>query len=576
MTSHGAWLVEFYTPSSTPCRQFAQMWSKLEVSKDGYREDSTAPFTLARVNCMVSMDLCDRERIEAYPQVVLYEDGSKTNGNVDVERSLEAFSTYIDTAAQAYKQKKEGNVSSSGASGTAAPSALAKASATPQPAAQARFDGPVLGLVEFGTAPIQDAKALETYLGEDRGQGASFVKFYAPWCPHCQAMAAAYEEVAASVQGQLNVLAVNCVTYSDLCDKYEIRGFPTLRLYRNGTADRYVTGERTKSGMLKWLGQKDVYTPLKQVQLSNMQEVMRSSPVSFLYLQAPSVSASEKDAVELAVHASKGPLQLLFSTDVELLRQFAPLLGQTGAGYTSVGSHILVFKDHRYDRPAAVLPLAKAFQTGSDHAPKEIASWIDLQGHPLLSEVTGVSVKDSLQSGDKPFVIGVLGREANSNKAASTITAQIQAMRELATAWSAKSQTVLEQSLRFVWLDAGKYPSLLHDAFRIKAEQTPQLVYLNPAKHRMYVYTPYASEWLDTLHATQWLQQATKGQLQGSTYGTVLDRTMSSVRASNATTAMNSHPLIVMFVVLAVVLLCIPKVRRALFRRDPHPYNKMV
>ena len=61
-----------------------------------------------------------------------------------------------------------------------------------------------------------------------------FVKFYAPWCGHCQRMAPAYEDLyEQSQEKKYKVVKVNCIEVGDLCDKAGVDGFPTLSLYIN-------------------------------------------------------------------------------------------------------------------------------------------------------------------------------------------------------------------------------------------------------------------------------------------------------------------------------------------------------
>lgn len=37
-----------------------------------------------------------------------------------------------------------------------------------------------------------------------------FIKFYAPWCPHCQRLAPTWKDMAAQLRNQVNVGEVNC------------------------------------------------------------------------------------------------------------------------------------------------------------------------------------------------------------------------------------------------------------------------------------------------------------------------------------------------------------------------------
>ena len=58
----------------------------------------------------------------------------------------------------------------------------------------------------------------------------TFVKFYAPWCHHCQKLAPTWIELAAALTGVANVAEVNCDLHGDFCRKQEVEGFPILKL----------------------------------------------------------------------------------------------------------------------------------------------------------------------------------------------------------------------------------------------------------------------------------------------------------------------------------------------------------
>ena len=59
----------------------------------------------------------------------------------------------------------------------------------------------------------------------------TFVKFYAPWCHHCQKLAPTWIDLAAALAGVANVAEVNCDAQGTFCRKQEVEGFPVLKLY---------------------------------------------------------------------------------------------------------------------------------------------------------------------------------------------------------------------------------------------------------------------------------------------------------------------------------------------------------
>ncbi|PHJ20212.1 thioredoxin domain-containing protein [Cystoisospora suis] len=58
--------------------------------------------------------------------------------------------------------------------------------------------------------------------------GDWFVKFYAPWCGHCKAMAAAWEDLAKELKGKINVAKLDATSNSITAKRFKIQGFPTL------------------------------------------------------------------------------------------------------------------------------------------------------------------------------------------------------------------------------------------------------------------------------------------------------------------------------------------------------------
>ncbi|XP_064537451.1 protein disulfide-isomerase A6 homolog [Drosophila montana] len=57
------------------------------------------------------------------------------------------------------------------------------------------------------------------------------VQFYAPWCSHCQAMLPEYKRLAKALRGVIKLGAVNSERHTELTAKYEIRGFPLIKIF---------------------------------------------------------------------------------------------------------------------------------------------------------------------------------------------------------------------------------------------------------------------------------------------------------------------------------------------------------
>ena len=68
------------------------------------------------------------------------------------------------------------------------------------------------------------------------------VKFYAPWCGHCKRLAPVLDKVVKQVHGKMNIAKVDCTVEKDVCREHSIRGYPTLKYYRNGEFHDYPGG----------------------------------------------------------------------------------------------------------------------------------------------------------------------------------------------------------------------------------------------------------------------------------------------------------------------------------------------
>eukprot|EP01112_Ceratiomyxa_fruticulosa_P018903 TRINITY_DN6112_c0_g1_i1.p1 TRINITY_DN6112_c0_g1~~TRINITY_DN6112_c0_g1_i1.p1 ORF type:complete len:423 (-),score=95.28 TRINITY_DN6112_c0_g1_i1:34-1302(-) len=83
---------------------------------------------------------------------------------------------------------------------------------------------------------------------------STFVMFYAPWCSHCKAMKPAYQEAATEVKkGKYGVLAaIDCDENKGVSSRYEIKGFPTLKYFKDGKSVDY-SGARTKEALVEFM-----------------------------------------------------------------------------------------------------------------------------------------------------------------------------------------------------------------------------------------------------------------------------------------------------------------------------------
>ncbi|KAK9464276.1 thioredoxin-like protein [Lipomyces arxii] len=62
----------------------------------------------------------------------------------------------------------------------------------------------------------------------------TIVEFYAEWCGHCKNLRPQYVKAAQNLNGIAKVAAVRCDDKANepLCSKYQVKGYPTLKIFR--------------------------------------------------------------------------------------------------------------------------------------------------------------------------------------------------------------------------------------------------------------------------------------------------------------------------------------------------------
>ncbi|MFA5485216.1 MAG: thioredoxin [Candidatus Pacearchaeota archaeon] len=77
--------------------------------------------------------------------------------------------------------------------------------------------------------------------------GITVIDFWAPWCGPCQMMAPVFEELSNEFENKISFAKVNVDENKDLSIQYNIRGIPTLLIFKEGKLIDQITGFSDKS-----------------------------------------------------------------------------------------------------------------------------------------------------------------------------------------------------------------------------------------------------------------------------------------------------------------------------------------
>eukprot|EP00930_Biecheleria_cincta_P059847 TRINITY_DN45568_c0_g1_i1.p1 TRINITY_DN45568_c0_g1~~TRINITY_DN45568_c0_g1_i1.p1 ORF type:complete len:221 (-),score=50.32 TRINITY_DN45568_c0_g1_i1:54-716(-) len=117
-------------------------------------------------------------------------------------------------------------------------------------------------LPEIGVADKDNIVKFTKFNFDDNvKRGAWFVKFYAPWCTHCQRLAPIWEKLADQAVAKdwpVKIADVDCTVSKSICEKASIKAFPTLALIVDGALKSKYHGDASVDAFQGWLSSQNV------------------------------------------------------------------------------------------------------------------------------------------------------------------------------------------------------------------------------------------------------------------------------------------------------------------------------
>jgi protein disulfide-isomerase len=219
-----------------------------------------------------------------------------------------------------------------------------------------------------------------------------FVKFYAPWCHHCQALQPNWASLAREMRGKLNVGEVNCDVEKRLCKDAKVRGYPTLLFFRGGERVEY-NGLRGLGDLLDYAEKAvDIGSGVPDINLAEFEKMEETEEVIFVYFYDHATTSEDFMALDRLTLSLIGNAKLVKTKDPKLSERFK----------ISTWPRLMVSRDGQASYYSALAP--KDMRDS-----KKVLTWMQSVWLPIVPELTSSNARDIMDG--KLVVLGILSRD---------------------------------------------------------------------------------------------------------------------------------------------------------------------
>lgn len=445
------------SPYCPHCQDFAPNYRTLyEFYYTEETSDSTKSFTdyydfqFSTLNCIAFADLCAKNGVGSYPTTMLFVNGEKQDswkGVKSIEFLTEQIEPYLEKERPGSRPKpllvpkpydkqrpkgdSTGAIPKLGTSGekelrepgkdTTLPAIEELASLKAQdPKADAVKEAPLKA------QPVKPAKptttpnvngvsvplTAETFQSMvTMTQEPWFIKFYAPWCHHCQAMAPTWVQLAKEMQGKLNVGEVNCEADKRLCKDARLRGYPTILFFRGG--------ERVEYDGLRGIGDFIHYADkaiglshgVPEVDAESLEALEEKEEVIFIYFYDHATTTEDFLALERLPLSLIGKAKLVKTNDPKLYDRYK----------ITTWPRLIASRE---GRPTYYTPLTPNQMRDT----RQVLTWMKSVWLPIVPELTASNAREIMDG--KVVVLGILNREDQES-----FSGAIREMKSAANEW---------------------------------------------------------------------------------------------------------------------------------------------
>lgn len=79
------------------------------------------------------------------------------------------------------------------------------------------------------------------------------VDFWAPWCGPCKQLTPIIDSLAEEMKDKVTIAKINIDEHPDAAAKYNVRGIPTMIIFKNGAVADTKVGALPKAALAQWI-----------------------------------------------------------------------------------------------------------------------------------------------------------------------------------------------------------------------------------------------------------------------------------------------------------------------------------
>ncbi|KAK2746646.1 hypothetical protein FQN57_002990 [Myotisia sp. PD_48] len=435
----GYWFVKYFSPYCPHCIAVAPVWQTLyefyytsnpllsSTTKQAAGAEKSLNsfhgyynFHFASVDCVANADKCKLLDIKAFPSFILYRDGKEVEPFLGT-KTMEGLSHFVENHLELIRPgsrpptgikvpkagDKEGDMTKPPDNPLSKDKAAVKPDGanpptedkTPSTAPPSNPPDAVQKQVEIESRRNSNPEGVSVSLTAESflklvtaTQDPWFIKFYAPWCMHCQALAPIWAQMARDLAGKLNIGEVNCEVEKRLCKDARVTSYPTMHFFRGGERVEYE-GLRGLGDLVNYANKavNVVGAGVQYVDADAFKKMEATEEVIFLYFFDQATTSEDFMALDRLTLSLVGHARLVKTDSKALAERFR----------ISTWPRLIVSRDGRANYYTALAPKdMRDFRA--------VLTWMQKVWLPIVPELTAANAREIMEG--KYVVLGILNR----------------------------------------------------------------------------------------------------------------------------------------------------------------------